>query len=767
MARIQDAVGNPVLENVAATGAFAALNDEALVTIFGQAVAAVQVASLAGSITISFEGSVDGTNYQAVTGIRPADGTTGTSTTADGVWTFAVGGYKKFRARVSAVAGGTADVAVNAGQGSVEAPFGGTVTLSAADIEIGAVEIKNGTDDTRATVTAGNALKVDGSAVTQPVSAATLPLPTGAATSALQLPNSHDVTVDNAGGGAAVNIQDGGNSITIDGTITATPSGTQDVNLIQVAGTAVTVGSGVLGAGTQRVVLATDQPVVPVSDNGGSLTVDAATLPLPTGASTSALQLPDGHNVTVDNAAGAAAVNIQDGGNSITVDGTVSVTEPVSVDDNGGSLTVDGTVAVSGTVAISAAALPLPAGAATSALQLPDGHNVTVDNAAGAAAVNIQDGGNSITIDGTITATAAGQAADGAAVVGNPVRIGGKDGGGLTQDIITDASGVLAIQDNGGSITIDAASLPLPTGASTLAGQTQPGVDIGDVTVNNAAGAAAVNVQDGGNSLTIDAASLPLPTGAATSALQTQPGVDIGDVTINNAAGAAAVNIQDGGNSITVDGTVAVSGAVDTELPAAAALADAAANPTAPAVGAFNMVWNGATWDRLMGNAAGGAEVQGSVANGVADVGNPVGGGAQARTTNPTAVTDGQRVTLKADKLGRQVVAVGQVRDLISQNNITLTTTTETTLLASVASTFLDLTGVIISNTSGTAVRVDFRDATAGTVRFSIMVAANGGGGIFVPIRPVKQTAVTNNWTAQLSAAVTDVRIFAQAEQNL
>lgn len=47
-----------------------------------------------------------------------------------------------------------------------------------------------------------------------------------------------------------------------------------------------------------------------------------------------------------------------------------------------------------------------------------------------------------------------------------------------------------------------------------------------------------------------------LPTGAATSALQTQPGVDIGDVTINNASGAAAVNIQDGGNSITVDGTI-------------------------------------------------------------------------------------------------------------------------------------------------------------------------------------------------------------------
>lgn len=173
-------------------------------------------------------------------------------------------------------------------------------------------------------------------------------------------------------------------------------------------------------------------------------------------------------------------------------------------------------------IPISAATLPLPTGAATSALQLPNSHDVTVDNAAGVSAVNIQDGGNSLTVDGTFFQA--------------------------TQPV-------------------SAASLPLPTGASTLAGQTQPGVDIGDVTVNNGAGAAAVNIQDGGNSVTVDgtffqatqpvsAASLPLPTGASTLAGQTQPGVDIGDVTINNAAGASAVNIQDGGNSVTVDGTV-------------------------------------------------------------------------------------------------------------------------------------------------------------------------------------------------------------------
>lgn len=50
-----------------------------------------------------------------------------------------------------------------------------------------------------------------------------------------------------------------------------------------------------------------------------------------------------------------------------------------------------------------------------------------------------------------------------------------------------------------------------------------------------------------------------------------QPGVDIGDVTINNASGGSAVNIQDGGNSITVDyattGSGTATGALRVELP--------------------------------------------------------------------------------------------------------------------------------------------------------------------------------------------------------
>lgn len=56
------------------------------------------------------------------------------------------------------------------------------------------------------------------------------------------------------------------------------------------------------------------------------------------------------------------------------------------------------------------------------------------------------------------------------------------------------------------------------------------------------------------------ATDVALPAGTnAIGKLSANDGIDIGDVTINNAAGASAVNIQDGGNSITVDGTVSAA----------------------------------------------------------------------------------------------------------------------------------------------------------------------------------------------------------------
>lgn len=73
----------------------------------------------------------------------------------------------------------------------------------------------------------------------------------------------------------------------------------------------------------------------------------------------------------------------------------VVVSNTVNVDASGSAVDATGSIVAVGSSA-------LPAGAATSANQLPDGHNVTVDNGAAGAAVNIQDGGNSITVDNAI-----------------------------------------------------------------------------------------------------------------------------------------------------------------------------------------------------------------------------------------------------------------------------------------------------------------------------------------------------------------------------
>lgn len=64
------------------------------------------------------------------------------------------------------------------------------------------------------------------------------------------------------------------------------------------------------------------------------------------------------------------------------------------------------------------------------------------------------------------------------------------------------------------------------------------------------AGAWPVKLTDGTDTALVTAA------GELNVLASAQPGVDIGDVTVNNAGGVAAVNVQDGGNSLTVDGTV-------------------------------------------------------------------------------------------------------------------------------------------------------------------------------------------------------------------
>lgn len=125
-----------------------------------------------------------------------------------------------------------------------------------------------------------------------------------------------------------------------------------------------------------------------------------------------------------------ADVAIADGGNSITIDGTVTETNSAAIlADTANMDTNLGTLA--GAVSGSEMQVDIVAegaGLATAANQLPDGHNVTIDNATGASAVNIQDGGNSITVDGTVSVTDGlnieGDVSHDSADSGNPVKVG-------------------------------------------------------------------------------------------------------------------------------------------------------------------------------------------------------------------------------------------------------------------------------------------------------------------------------------------------------
>lgn len=157
----------------------------------------------------------------------------------------------------------------------------------------------------------------------------------------------------------------------------------------------------------------------------------------------------------------------------------------------------------------------------------------------------------------------------------------------------------------------------------------------------------------------------------------------------------------------------------------------------------------------------------GSVAHDAVDSGNPVKVGGQARTTNPTAVQDGDRSNFITDKLGKQVV-VNSIRDLKTVQQTTITNSTaETTIGTAVAATFLDLYSLVLTNTSATGTTVTIKDATAGTTRLVIYVPANDTRGIaLTESAAIPQAAVNNNWTATCGTAVTSLEVTALFVRN-
>jgi hypothetical protein len=188
----------------------------------------------------------------------------------------------------------------------------------------------------------------------------------------------------------------------------------------------------------------------------------------------------------VGGSGGLATVTVLQGTNPWIVDGTVTVigggSETVTCLQGTDPWIVDGSGV---TQPVSAASLPLPTGAATAASQLPDGHNVTVDNGAGVAAVNVQDGGNSLTVDGSVTANAgtnlntsalaleaggnlATIAGDTTSLDGKVVTGGGAVAGAVRVTLANDSTGVLSVDDNGATLSVDDGAGSLTVDATNL-----------------------------------------------------------------------------------------------------------------------------------------------------------------------------------------------------------------------------------------------------------------------------------------------------------
>lgn len=185
---------------------------------------------------------------------------------------------------------------------------------------------------------------------------------------------------------------------------------------------------------------------------GGNLKVSLEEIVSPVNGGTEVAAL----RVTIANDS-TGLLSVDDNGGSLTVDGTVTAdagTGPWPVTDNGGSLTVDNpALAVTG------------GGAEATALR------VTVANDS-TGLVSVDDGGGSLTVDGTVTAnlSAADNAVldqielntDSGTVVG-----GGVEAAALRVTIANDSTGLVSVDDNGGSLTVDSADLSTIAGAVT------------------------------------------------------------------------------------------------------------------------------------------------------------------------------------------------------------------------------------------------------------------------------------------------------------
>lgn len=568
------------------------------------------------------------------------------------------------------------------------------------------------------------ALKVDGSAVTQPVSiAGTVTVGSHAVTNAGTFAvQESQILADNAG------FTDGTTKVWAVGFIydevagtalTENDIGAGRMNVNRAIVSAIEDGStrGRYATVTASNALKVDASgvAVPITDNSGSLTVDYAT----TGSG---------------NATGALRVELANNGTGVLATlGTI--TNAVHVDDNSGSLTVDngGTFAVqaaqsgtwnsrfqdgSGTALLSAAHALNSTGAGVLATQM----SAEFDDA-GVTQITENNFGNlRISTNRNLYTTI-------------------RDASGNERGAnVTSSNELYVVTSSNSSTSLLGGNNPHDGGAAStnpiLVGFFASAAAPSDVSADNDA-VRAWCLRNGALCVQPTYAGVLATTGNGTS------GTGVARVTIaSDSTGQVALAAGTNGiGKLTANSGVTI-GAV--EIASAQTLAT---------------VTTCSTVTTLTGS---------GVASGSSDSGNPHKIGAVAHTAAPTAVTDGQRVNLIADKVGK-LVTVGSIRDLKVCTHTTITSSTsETTILAQVASTFLDLYGLILANSSATATVVTIKDATGGTIRAVITVPAGETRGFMLPESGgIPQTTVNNNWSATSSQSISSLEVTALAVKNI
>jgi hypothetical protein len=350
---------------------------------------------------------------------------------------------------------------------------------------------------------------------------------------ALKVVNPDGTNISGGGGGSGNGaILDGSNSTIKASVLDYTNSNPLAVRLTDTSGDYVGA-----GAGTQY----TDGNATPthptgtiaVFNDGGTITAVSDTSPLPVLAS-------------IDTT-GLATSAKQDTGNASLA-------------------SIDGKITAVNTGAVVVSSSALPSGAATAAKQPALGTAgtassdvITVQGITSMTAIKTDGSGVTQPVSGSVTANA-----------GTNLNTSA-----LALDAhLTDKSQFTKITDGTDTALITAA------GEQNVIATAQPGVDIGDVTINNASGASAVNIQDGGNSLTVDnggtfavqaaqsgtwnitnvSGTVSLPTGASTAAKQPALGTAgsaSGDViTVQGIASMTALKVDGSAVTQPVSGTV-------------------------------------------------------------------------------------------------------------------------------------------------------------------------------------------------------------------